>query len=68
MEDIQQEVQRRVNDYLTAHPGKEVNLADTLNVSVPTVRRWKEGKNLPHARMANSVVNYLKGLSLEGDQ
>lgn len=54
------EVQTLVNDFLTKHPGKESELADGLLVSIPTIKRWGRGTNLPSPLIARAVVAYLK--------
>lgn len=37
-------------------------MAEGLRVSRPTVRRWSEGKNLPHAALRPSVERYCETL------
>ena len=38
----------------------EQKLADILMVSIPTIKRWKEGKNLPANRVRISIKNTLE--------
>jgi uncharacterized protein YjcR len=32
-----------------------IRLADKLSVSLTTIRRWKEGKNLPHQALREPI-------------
>lgn len=42
-------------------------IANALSVSLPTVRRWKAGTNLPHQAMRSAAVKWLKENSSLGD-
>lgn len=57
---IQLELQQRLQDYLVRNPGEESNLSETLAVSIPTIKRWKEGKNLPHPVIAEKIVTFFQ--------
>ncbi len=59
-ETIQQELQRLVDEYLTQNPGKEAYLSDILKVSIPTIRRWREGSTSPTSHMARVLVDFLR--------
>ena len=39
-------------------------LADKLNISKPTLERWKDGKHLPHVVMRDGIVEYLKRVAI----
>lgn len=33
-------------------------IADGLKVSLPTIKRWKEGKNFPHINLRAPILNW----------
>lgn len=35
-------------------------VAEALDISVPTVKRWKSGTNLPHPFMRKFVIEYIE--------
>ena len=45
----------------------EIELASSISVSLPTIRRWKEGKNLPHNLVREAISKFLKGSIAEID-
>lgn len=53
------ELQELLKKHLEAHPGTERELAEMLQVSVPTIKRWVEGKTSPHLVMARAIVIFL---------
>src|SRR3989344_7293608 len=57
-----------LNDYLSKNPGKERELADKFLVSLSTLKRWMEGKNLPHELMAKQIIEYLKILTRNNEK
>lgn len=60
MRKIQSELQNLINEYLKKEISNEHVLANRLNVSIPTLQRWREGKNLPATAIAQTLVSYLK--------
>ena len=57
---IQIELQELLNTFLSRYPDNTRELADEFSVSLPTLERWREGKNLPHQAMAEPIVERLK--------
>ena len=55
-------LQEAVANFLQKHPGAERFLADNLKVSIPTLKRWKVGKNLPQPFITKAVLKHLKRL------
>lgn len=53
------ELRELINKHLKAHPGNEKQLAEMLQVSVQTIKRWTEGRNLPHLVMARAIIIFL---------
>jgi hypothetical protein len=53
-------LQTLLNIYLGIRPGSEGQLANNLLVSIPTVKRWSRGKNLPHKEIAKRVMEFLE--------
>lgn len=45
----------------------DVTMSEYADVSVPTIRRWKSGKNVPHELMRDGIVASLKK-EIAGDQ
>lgn len=43
----------------------DVELADDIEVSISTIKRWKVGKNLPHKFVRKSVLIYLQRKVIE---
>lgn len=53
------ELQEILKNRLKTHPGTEQELAEMLQVSVPTIKRWVEGRTFPHLVMARAIVIFL---------
>jgi len=66
MKTIQSELQNLLNDYLSKNPDNKQKLFNELLISLPTLKRWSEGKNLPHDAMAKPIIEYLKKLLKTG--
>ncbi len=62
---IQAELQNLLELFLASEPHNWEALADEFRVSLLTLKRWSEGKNLPHPIMARPVVARLKELLWE---
>ena len=62
LEVVDNELVMLLNQFLDRFPGYTGELADNLKVSKPTIRQWLEGRNLPHTKVAESVVKHLKKL------
>ncbi len=54
------ELQEILKNRLKTHPGTERELAEMLQVSIPTIKRWVDGKTFPHLVMARAIVIFLK--------
>lgn len=67
MEAIQREAHDLVRTYLSNNPGGECQLAEELDVSIPTIKRWANGENLPHPIIAQPLVEKLKKLLQKQD-
>ena len=61
-EALHRELQGLLSSFLQSTPdeNKMHELADELAVSLPTMQRWAEGKNLPHRAMCPSIIEHLK--------
>lgn len=53
------ELQELLKKHLEIHPGTEQELAEMLQISVPTIKRWVEGRTFPHLVMARAIVIFL---------
>ena len=53
------ELQGLLKKYLETHPNTEQELAEMIQVSIPTIKRWVEGRNLPHLVMARAIIIFL---------
>lgn len=45
---------------LNSFPQSDVELADLLYVSKPTIARWREGQNLPAHRLRKALLEVLE--------
>ena len=59
---MQAELQKLINEFLSSNPGGEYFLADELKVSLPTIERWRKGKNLPYESVVKPIIEHLKNL------
>jgi hypothetical protein len=50
---------RCFNDIVALIERSEIEIADELRVSRPTVQRWMNGTNLPHPGMRRAVLVFL---------
>ncbi len=66
MKDIKIELQNLLNTFLSNNPGSERQLAEELDVSIPTIRRWQNGETSPHPAMAELVIARLKSILQAG--
>lgn len=62
LEVVDNELVILINRFLDLFPGYIDELANDLTISKSTIRRWSEGRNLPHTIIAESVIKYLKKL------
>jgi len=60
MKTTQSQLQSLLATFLSKNPGGEQKLADELQVSCPTLKRWKEGNNLPCSSISEMIVKHLK--------
>lgn len=56
----QNELRGLLNEFYDRYPQYERELADNLKQSISSIRRWVQGKNLPHVRVAESINKYLR--------
>lgn len=56
----QKELRNMVRELTQDNPDKICELADELGMSLPTIKRWAEGKNMAHPIIAEVIVKYLK--------
>ena len=66
MEAIHEELQDLLCSFLQNTPNEVCELADELSVSLPTVQRWAEGKNLPHRAMCPPIIEHLENRASTG--
>ena len=55
-----EEFQNAVKQYIGNDEEKARELADALLVSLPTIRRWANGKNLPGQAMRGPIMLYIR--------
>ena len=65
---IKTELQNLLELVLGNDPSAGYELAQEFRVSLPTLTRWAEGKNLPPPVMARVVVDRLKDILWEQQQ
>jgi len=51
-----------LNRLLDRHPQYIGELADELRVSKPTIKRWVNGRNLPHPKITEPIIKRLEEL------
>lgn len=39
---------------------EDVTVSELVDVSMPTIRRWKSGRNVPHEFMRKGIIENLK--------
>lgn len=59
-EQIHAEFHRELISFLTRTPDGTRVLSNTIKVPLPTIERWKLGKNFPHPSMAEQISQLLK--------
>ncbi len=57
---IHTELQNLLKNYLIKNPGGEPQLSEKFLVSIPTIKRWIKGENLPATVIAKQLVKHLK--------
>ena len=60
MESYHQELQDLLCSFLKNNPEKIRGLADELLVSLPTLKRWANGKNFPNLKICPAIIKHLK--------
>jgi hypothetical protein len=61
-ESLECDLQTKLQEYLVKYPGEEKRLASFLRVSTPTIKRWSEGRNLPHLLLIPSAITAIQRL------
>ena len=51
--------QEIIQNFLNDSPDHRKILSDGLLISLPTVDRWKEGRNLPHGMLRPNILNFI---------
>jgi len=49
-----------INEAIEKSPTRERGVATKIKISIPTVKRWAQGRNLPHHAMRISVAMTLR--------
>lgn len=57
------ELQTLLQAYLSAHPGKERDLAERWRTAIGTITRWANGKSKPAEAIQKVVIADLKKIS-----
>lgn len=61
MSEENQEFHQKFLTLMEEHKYSPHDVAELLDVSIPTVKRWIEGVNFPHPAMFKCVYDALKG-------
>ena len=56
----QNEFQKMIRNFIDLDPSNLRRLADAILVSIPTVGRWAEGKNMPHKIMMPPIIKFIQ--------
>lgn len=62
----QTELQNLLRDFLDDNPESEEQLDKELDVSIQTIRRWKNGETASHPDITKRIVAYLKNKTQTG--
>lgn len=62
MEITDSEFQKAVKEFVDDYTDNAWILADAIGVSCPAVKRWAQGKNLPHQVFRSGIVAHIAKL------